>query len=149
MTNKGFTLIELLIALTIMGILATIAIPNYQDAKRRAIAAKVISDFDAIRLAAHDNYAATGTYPPNKGWGRMPSEFMASLPEGFGFNYKDVSYRWRRYALPNGMPKNNRQTVLLGLMIKTGDSDLLSAIKNTYRGTQARGNSDRILFVIE
>ena len=51
--------------------------------------------------------------------------------------------------MANGMSRKASQTVLLGVMVKTGDEDLLGTIKNTYRGTQARGNSDRISFVIE
>ncbi len=63
MTKRGFTLIELLIAMTILGILAGIAIPNYHNAILRADAATVISDFEAIRIAAYDNHASTARYP--------------------------------------------------------------------------------------
>ena len=149
MTRRGFTLIELLIAMSIIGILAGIAIPNYHDAVLRADAAKVISDFEAIRVAAYDNYANTGLYPANGGWGGVPAAFVGSLPNGFQFSYKDVTYRWRRWALPNGMPRNNRQTMLLGVQIRTGNRDLMRIIKNTYGGTQAQGNNRRVTFVIE
>ena len=65
MRTNGFTLIELLIAMSILGILAGIAIPKYNDAVMRAEAAKVIADFEAIRVAAYDSYAENGVYPPN------------------------------------------------------------------------------------
>ena len=149
MTKSGFTLIELLIAMTIMGILAGIAIPNYNNAKMRADAAKVISDFEAIRVAAYDNYANTGQYPRNGGWGAVPAALRASLPNGFQFTYKEVTYRWRRWALPNGMPRNSRQTMLLGVQIRCNNRDLMRIIKNVYRGTQAQGNNTRVVFVIE
>jgi len=149
MNRRGFTIIELLLAMTIMGILTAIAVPNYQYAKLRADAAKVISDFEVIRVAAYDNYAATGLFPKKRGWGAVPPEFVGSLPEGFEFEYKNVRYRWRRWALPNGMPRNRRQEVLLGVQIRTNDADLLRIIKNTYRGAQAQGNNRRVTFVIE
>ena len=149
MTERGFTIIELLIVMLVIGILASIAIPNYHDAILRADAAKVISDFEAIRVAAYDRYAATSTYPRSRGWDAVPPEFVTSLPDGFEFNYKDVRYRWRRWALPSGMPRNPRQTELLGVQITTGDRDLLRIIKSTYKGWQAQGNNTRVTFVIE
>lgn len=149
MTKRGFTLIELLIAMTILGILAGIAIPNYHDAILRADAAKIISDFEAIRVAAYDNYASTAQYPRNGAWGAVPPVFVNSLPGGFQFTYKTATYRWRRWALPNGMPRNARQTMLLGLQIRTSDRDLMRILKNTYGGTQAQGNNTRVTFVIE
>lgn len=149
MTRRGFTLIELLIAVTIIGILASIAMPLYHDTILRADAAKVISNFEAIRVAAYDNYASTNSYPRNGNWGSVPPDFVASLPDGFQFRYKTVTFRWRRWALPNGMPRNPRQTVLLGVQIRTGDRDLLRIIKNTYGGPQANGNNRRVTFVIE
>ena len=149
MNRRGFTIIELLTVFTVIGILAAIAIPNYHDAKLRADAAKVISDFEAIRVAAYDNYAATGLYPRNSAYGTVPPEFVESLPQGFQFTYKSVSYRWRRWSLPNGLPRNNTQTVLLGVQIRTSDRDLMRFIKNTYSGPQANGNNRRVTFVIE
>ena len=43
MKNKAFTLIELLIAILIIGILAAIALPQYQKARNRSVYAKMIA----------------------------------------------------------------------------------------------------------
>jgi len=49
--QQGFTLIELMIVVAIIGILASIAIPAYQDYMTRAKWSKYISEVAAVKLA--------------------------------------------------------------------------------------------------
>lgn len=149
MNRRGMTIIELLITLVIVGILANLALPAFAHMRRRADATHVIGDFAAIRVAAFDSYAATGRFPPSGAAGRVPAALVSALPAGFSFRYKSVTYRWRRWSLPNGMPRRRRsQTALLGLEVETRDRALLKAITSAYRGPKL-GSGRVVTLVIE
>jgi type IV pilus assembly protein PilA len=59
--QKGFTLIELMIVIAIIGILAAIAIPAYQNYVIRAQISEGPSLLGGIEAAFDENYANTGT----------------------------------------------------------------------------------------
>ena len=59
--QKGFTLIELMIVIAIIGILAAIAIPAYQNYTIRAQVSEGSSLIGGVETAFDENYANTGT----------------------------------------------------------------------------------------
>ncbi len=61
--QKGFTLIELMIVIAIIGILAAIAIPQYQDYTKRAKVSEVINAVSPCKLAVSEYYSATNGFP--------------------------------------------------------------------------------------
>lgn len=149
MNARGYTLVESVVVLLIVGILVRLAIPPINAAKRQAVAAHVIGDFTTIRLAAFDVHAATGSWPSTGGTGRIPAGMANSLPRRFRFSYRNVTYRWRSWALPNGLPSNPGQPALLGLEVSTSDRALMASIKGLYRGSVAFGTSTRLTLVVQ
>jgi len=67
--QKGFTLIELMIVVAIIGILAAVALPAYQDYTIRAKMSEVILAMSACRTSITEVYQTGGTPPAANGWG--------------------------------------------------------------------------------
>jgi type IV pilus assembly protein PilA len=61
--QKGFTLIELMIVIAIIGILAAIALPAYQDYTIRAQVTEGLSLAGGVETAMADYYSQYGVFP--------------------------------------------------------------------------------------
>lgn len=63
--SNGFTLIELMIVVAIIGILAAVAIPAYQDYTRRARVAEGLELASGLKQAVVEYYGSLSTWPAN------------------------------------------------------------------------------------
>lgn len=64
-SESGFTLLELLVVMTIIGILASIAIPALRDSPQRAREAALKSDLFTMRSTIDQFHGDKGYYPPD------------------------------------------------------------------------------------
>lgn len=79
--QQGFTLIELMIVVAIVGILAAIALPAYQDYTIRAKVSEVLGIAAAAKTTLFEDFASNGSMPADASeiTNSLVSNFDASL----------------------------------------------------------------------
>ncbi len=79
---QGFTLIELMIIVAIIGILASVAMPAYQDYSIRAKLSEVVLAMSVCRTQVTELYQQGGSAPGANSWGcesGVGSRYVGSL----------------------------------------------------------------------
>lgn len=90
--SKGFTLIELLVVVLIIGILATVAVPQYQKAVEKSHAMEAITLLKAIAQSQQMYYMTHGKYATQFSQLediRLPSSFSGKIAY-FDYGKKDA-----------------------------------------------------------
>ena len=118
--QQGFTLIELMIVIAIVGILAAVALPAYQDYTVRAKLSEPLARAAEAKTAVTEYYASTGTMPSGTatnvfnttGAGKVSA---VTWQNGGGSQYIQVTIN--TVAGNNGIAELTTSTNNLGLVV--------------------------------
>ena len=78
--THGFTLLELMIVVSIIGILATLAVPSYQSSVVKAKEAALRQDLSTLRDVLDQHKADQGKYPPSL-TALMSAGYLRGIPK--------------------------------------------------------------------
>jgi prepilin-type N-terminal cleavage/methylation domain-containing protein len=143
----GFTLVELLVTVSIVGILAGLAIPNLRNMTFRARATSVAGDFEAIRVATLNYNANAHAWPAETASGNVPPELVNFLPEGFSFVGTGYELDFENVPVPLGLPGAPNVRLLIGASVTAPDDRLSNGIVELLGGTVifSVGNTHTVL----
>ena len=130
----GFSLVELLVAVSIVGILAGLAIPNMRNMTFRARATTVAADIEVLRVATLTYNGDQHRWPSEVGPGVVPPELTGFLPSGFSFSGNGYQMDYENLSFPGGLPGDPTTTQLIGAAITSADTRLSNAIVELLGG---------------
>ncbi len=139
--QKGFTLIELMIVVAIIGILAAIAIPAYQDYTARAQSTEALSLLSGVKSGATEYWSDKGNWPKLEsiGFDNVSSKYISALK----FSSGKYSAQFRAQSENAVSPKLAGKQIILEAQVSKGVIDWkctttvseFNAVPNTCRTT--------------
>jgi len=130
--QKGFTLIELMIVVAIIGILAAVAIPQYQDYTARAQVSRVVGEINALKSSAESIFNNGGTVAVADDLTATPREINVGWT---GSNLTDPAYGTSAGLLiTNGDQADMSWSVRLGQDASSAVRDVIITVSRSLAG---------------
>ena len=144
----GFSLIELLMAVSIVGILAGLAIPNLRNMTWRARATEVAGDIEVVRVSTNQYNADAFAWPAEVGQGVVPPELNGFLPDGFSFVGNGYELDFERLS-PVVVPGDPNTTQLIAVAVVIDTDELSNAVVELLGGSILYSVGRKHTFIID
>lgn len=136
-STRGFTVLELAVAVTVLGILAAIAVPNYISLMRNVRAAQAVADIQAVRAAAYMYFGDHESWPPEEQGGIVPETLKPYLPRDVIFFKSTYRIDWDNWAVFDGKGGVHSRFpttgVVVGVSFLSADRELMKAVRGLLR----------------
>ena len=126
--QQGFTLIELMIVVAIIGILAAVAIPAYQDYTVRAKITEVLGIASSAKSTLSEGYSSAGSMPAVASAGINTSAAQSTYVSAIAYARTDANTATVTYTLTNLTADANGDTIVF---VGTGSQNGVSWTCNT------------------
>lgn len=98
----GFTLIELMVVIAIIGILASIALPSYQNYAKRAHALEGISLATMAKSAIWDYWSLNGAFPSDSSAVSFPSTISSNSVNSIKITKNTITITYNQKVTQGG-----------------------------------------------
>jgi type II secretory pathway pseudopilin PulG len=119
----------MLMAVSIIGILAGLAIPNLKDILLRAQASKLAGDMEVVRVAVASYNSTTHAWPAETPAGTVPPELASYLPANYSFVRDGYELDYENWSLPGGLPGDPNTHRLIGVSVVVTNPALGNALE--------------------
>lgn len=136
--SQGFTILELAVAMTVFGLLAALAIPNYMNFMRDVRAAQAVADVQAVRAAVYMYFGDHQQWPPEEQAGVVPEALKPYLPRDVVFYKRYYRVDWDNWIthVDSGDGKMVTRSrfpdtgVLVGISLVSSDREFMKAAQS-------------------
>jgi len=165
MRRTGFTLLELVLAMTIIGLLSSVAVPKFRDVRRRAVAARIIGDLDAVRIATMNFFIDSTYYPAEAIEGQLPDHLAPYLPTNFMMKRPQWTFDYENWVTTTttttgstkskgkgkgmGTTKTTKTETVIGVAFTTSDTALGRTAMKMMGGAPAYTVGNKFWFLIQ
>ena len=124
--GRGFTLIELMIVVAIIGILASIAIPNFVNMRKKSMSAEAKTNLGDLRVMEEVYHAEYGRYTNNlNGLGY-------DQPTGVRYSYDIASAGFAGLNENTALMEESARLAVAGVSDMGTTADLITTVLNAY-----------------